>query len=79
METEEHPPRGGFHLFHLTICCGFFSFFLMSVTQTLPLALTPEVYPAGIPAFLYAEAGALLIPSSCIEESPNGQKPPKTF
>lgn len=49
----------------------------MTVTQTLPLALTPKAHPAGIPAFLYAEAGALLIPSSCTEESPNGQNPLK--
>ena len=66
MEREKHPPPGGFDLFHLTICF-LFSFSLMTVTQTLPLALTPKAYPAGIPAFLYAEAGALLIPSSCTE------------
>lgn len=51
----------------------------MTVTQTWPLVLTPKAHPAGIPAFLYAEARALLIPSSCTEESPNGQKPLKTF
>lgn len=51
----------------------------MTVTQTLPLALIPKAHTAGIPAFLCAEAGALLIPSSCTEESPNGQKPLKTF
>lgn len=35
----------------------------MPITQTLPLALTPEAHPAGIPAFLYPEAEGLLIPS----------------
>lgn len=78
-ERKTHlPPKGGFDLFYLTICF-LFSFSLMTITQILPLDLTPKAHPAGIPAFLNAEAGALLIPCSCAEESPNGQKPLRTF
>lgn len=32
------------------------------MTQILSLALTPAAHPAAIPAFLYAEGGALQYP-----------------
>lgn len=60
--------RGGFDLFHLTICF-LFSFFLMPITQTLPLASTPEAHPGGIPTFLYPEAEGLVIPSCYTKDS----------